>query len=354
MIRVTAPGKMILLGEYAVLEDAPALVCAVDVRASVQIERLAGNEFVFSAPSLNLHELPFVILPNAHVRFDPALGQETLRKLTLFAGIMEYVYSRLPDPLKNQGLRIAINTDAFYAEQFHSKMGFGSSAAFCTALVKGLVVISKLDLTEAQIFRLALSAHHHAQGKMGSGIDVAASYFGGYLHYERIYENDPVNKLPQPVSPCAGLYFRPVFTGKSASTTKLVGGVKQLKEQRPEVYDPIMERLKALSVQGLQAFEQRQVELFLEKVREFYITLKNLGDQSGMPIISGVHQKLADLAHRAGVVYKPSGAGSGDIGLIFSDDRQRFSEAITIIKNSGYFPLDVDVATEGVRLEKSF
>ena len=36
-IRASAPGKLFLLGEYAVLEGAPAMLTAVDRRVTVQI-----------------------------------------------------------------------------------------------------------------------------------------------------------------------------------------------------------------------------------------------------------------------------------------------------------------------------
>jgi phosphomevalonate kinase len=41
-IEADAPGKLMLLGEYAVLRGAPALVCAVDRRARVTVELAAG------------------------------------------------------------------------------------------------------------------------------------------------------------------------------------------------------------------------------------------------------------------------------------------------------------------------
>ncbi len=354
MLTVSAPGKMILLGEYAVLEDAPALVCAVNKRALVQIKPLPTNEFVFSAPSLHLSELPFVILTNGHVRFDPALAPEILRKLQLFSGIVEFTFQHFPPETKQKGLHITITTDAFYSHEFRSKMGFGSSAALCVALVQALVQAYQLDFSAQQVFRLALNAHHFAQGKMGSGIDIAASFFGGFLEYHRVQPDDPLSRTPKRLEPCPGLHFKAVFTGKSASTTKLVGGVQRLKNEQPATYAHIMNTLKQISTQGVQAFKNGQTELFLSQVRQFYQTLQNLGQQSGMPIISEVHQTLARLAEEAGTVYKPSGAGSGDIGLVFSASEQKLEQALNAIKNHGYIPLNVDVTFEGVRLEKSF
>ncbi len=52
MTRVSAPGKMVLLGEYAVLFGAPALVAAVNRRASVVLGPSSTSRWTVSAPGL--------------------------------------------------------------------------------------------------------------------------------------------------------------------------------------------------------------------------------------------------------------------------------------------------------------
>ncbi len=338
---------MILLGEYAVLDGAPALVCAVNKRAVVTLEPLQGMEFKFSAPSLGLSELPFVVTPRYHVRFDPSLNPLLFKRLDLFSKIFEYAFQQLK-PQRPNGWHIHINTDDFYSQALHTKFGFGSSAALCVALITAMAKAFGRNLNNAALFRLALNAHHYAQGKIGSGIDIAASFFGGYLIYRRVFQNDPADKIPEKISHCNGLSFKPIFTGRSASTRKLVKGVKQLKERFPQMYSEIMERLKQITVQGSLHFKEQNVGLFLEDVRSFYFALKELGDRSAMPIISETHQQLFTLAQEEGVVYKPSGAGSGDIGILFSDDAQRLAKAEEKAKTSGYLPLLINVEEQGV------
>lgn len=349
MIKTSAPGKMILLGEYAVLEDAPALVCAVNKFAVVTMEPLPGMEFRFSAPSLGLVDLPFVVTPKGHVRFDPSLAPGKLKRLSLFSGIFEYAYAHIK-PQKNHGWFIDINTDDFYSQALHTKFGFGSSAALCSALVAAMAKAFGQNSDAGALFRLALNAHHFAQGKIGSGIDIAASYFGGYLIYQRVFPDDPPDKLPQKIGACDGLHFKPVFTGRSASTRTLVRGVNQLKEHSPEIYIGIMNQLKQISLQGSLHFKEHNTTDFLDDVVLFYQALKELGDRSGMPIISESHQKIFDIARAEGVAYKPSGAGSGDIGILFSDDTRRLSKAEEKVRTAGYFPLEIKVEEQGVRV----
>ncbi len=349
MINVTAPGKMILLGEYAVLDDAPALVCAVEKMAIVSMDALKGQEFRFSAPSLGLLNVPFVVTPKGHVRFDPAQESVLATRLHLFARMFEFAYQRL-QPEERHGWSVRIVTDDFYSRTFHTKLGFGSSAAMCVALITAMDRAFRTGWEDEALFRLALEAHHYAQGKVGSGIDVAASFFGGYLVYRRVYQDDPPGKLPEKLAACPGLYFTPVFTGKSASTADMVQGVGRLKESHPLEYQKLMERLKELSTQGSLHFKEGNAAAFLQDVKEFYTALQELGERSGVPIISQLHRRLAELAQEAGVAYKPSGAGGGDIGILFSDDPERLKIAEAKAQQEGFHPLTLAVARQGKRI----
>jgi phosphomevalonate kinase len=65
------------------------------------------------------------------------------------------------------------------------KTGLGSSAALTTALVSALLVYTAgetTDLPQKIIHNLAQAAHCAAQGKVGSGFDVAAAVFGSIVY----------------------------------------------------------------------------------------------------------------------------------------------------------------------------
>gem|GEM_PF-7007509 len=132
---VFAPGKMVLTGAYAVLRGAPALVVAVsrgavatDAREAPATPEVAAALGVAMAPALDLRAL-----------FD---GD---RKLGLGASAAGLVATL--------GLRAALRGD-------------------------------RLDDASARdaLFRVALAAHREAQGG-GSGVDVAASVYGGVLEF---------------------------------------------------------------------------------------------------------------------------------------------------------------------------
>jgi len=353
MIRVSAPGKMILIGEYAVLEGAPALVYAVERRAVVQTRQLRGNEFSVQAPSLGIAKQPFVIAPSGGVRFDPRLERSTVKRLDFFRKIFEVIYQYL----KERGsvlpaLALNLDTNAFYSQVLKSKYGFGSSAALTVALVKTLFAAVGRNADAEEIFRVALRVHHQAQGNLGSGIDIAASNFGGILLYERTLQAHAPLKIPQRVQPWPEMNIVPVWSGHSASTREMVRGVRKLQEENPTLYEQIMHRLMEISIEGCRAFRRKDSAGFLQAAADFYTALDKLGRQSAMPIISDEHRKIKELVHSAGAVYKPSGAGSGDIGLAFSNNPAAVKRLRQKLREHGIRLLDIELAQSGVSIQK--
>jgi phosphomevalonate kinase len=352
MITAQAPGKMILLGEYAVLNGAPALVCAVDRLAKVHLQANPKNEFQLNSPALGIPAQPFVVTPSGKVRFDPQLDKAIAVRLTFFQTIFEKYWEYFKNHDRRiPALQISLDTMAFYSDRLQSKLGFGSSAAMTVALMRALCQIGGSDerYSPDNLFGQSLQAHRLAQGNLGSGIDVAASVYGGALIYE-MSRADSLQKIPQPVEVWQELLILPVWTGRSASTRSMVRGVDRLKESDAALYGELMNRLAHCSQQGCRAYMQKDFTAFFEAVKEFYQTLSQLGKKSAMPIISPAHQKLANIAESVGTVYKPSGAGSGDIGVAFSDSAEKIGLLKQAVQQAGFEALDVRICRRGVGL----
>lgn len=155
-----APGKLVLLGEYAVLDGAPAVVCAVD----------RGVRCVVSPGPRRAHVTP---------------------------GDDRFVAAAL------DACEAPANTYTFSAwnpVDAETKVGFGHSAAATVA------ALHAAGLRGDELLARGLAVHHQVQGS-GSGVDVAASSVGGLLRFQA--------GVASPLPPIAPIV---VWSGASALT----------------------------------------------------------------------------------------------------------------------------------------
>ncbi|MGM0587609.1 MAG: mevalonate kinase family protein [Bacteroidota bacterium] len=351
-ITVQAPGKLILLGEYVVLEDAPALVAAVNKHCTVRLEPRYDSVFHFEAPNLELPGIQFVLDDEGHShvvgRQDPAV----YNKLGFVFSILNYVTLRSDQPIP--GAEITVDTTDFYHPISADKFGLGSSAALTVGLLKALNEHMGQNDWMQNLYFEALQAHRIAQGKLGSGVDIAASVTGGVLRYRMPSTKDDVGEAIQPMSWSKDLHMIPIWTGSSASTRNLVNKVKRFREAAPNAYTRISDRMHLLSEQGCEAFGSGNLDVFMDIVGQFAEQEKILGTSSGAPIVSEVHERITRLVANAGGVYKPSGAGGGDIGVAFCDRQDIKLEILHTIQESSFEVLDLTVQPEGVKSTQTY
>jgi phosphomevalonate kinase len=69
---------------------------------------------------------------------------------------------------------------------------------------------------------------------------------------------------------------------------------------------------------------------------------------AGLGIYGAAHARLDELASRAQVVYKPCGAGGGDIGIAVSDDASSLDSLTTLAARESFPSLTLEIAAHGV------
>ena len=299
---------------------------AADKFAKIKIKDSTGNHFSVSAPNLNLH----------NINFQREINESQKEKLNLFLNIFSFIQQKI-ETLKP--CSIEIDTDDFYFESSKHKLGLGSSAAMTVGLIDSIYKFNEYEIrNKEELFEMALQAHFEAQGKTGSGIDIAASAFGGVGIYSKTEKNFSFKhiKLPQ------DLYVIPIWTGSSTSTPQFVSKTKQLKIRNSDKYNQIMDYLSKLSRQGCDKLSNNNSFGFMDIVSEYFSTLDNLGKSAGIPIISDVHKEIAGLVKSCYGFYKPSGAGGSDIGIAFTNDKKIKKKIIEKINNSQYKYIKLD------------
>ncbi len=211
-MRVAAPGKVLLTGAYAVLEGAPALVVAVDRHAIADTSREE----------------------RASMEVREALGRD-----------------------------YGPSVDVSALHDGGSKLGLGSSAAALVATLGAIRLERGDDLSSPsvrdELFAEARGAHERAQ-RGGSGVDVAASVYGGVLRYVR-------GGSARPVSLPTGIVWSVFWSGVSARTSDLRARVDALRARDERAWRARFDALTDASRAAARACDESNAEALLSAAR---------------------------------------------------------------------------------------
>jgi len=348
-VEVSAPGKLVLFGEYAVLFGAPAAVAAIDRRAVVTLRPFAGNGWEVAAPGLVAQRARLEVEPDNTVRWhDEKLGRDAFGLIdTLLRGIGK---SGSIDLVNLPPLAATLDTRAFFesAGGWESKLGLGSSAALTVAFASALEVWAGGEPTTDARGHLQglVDLHRGIQGGAGSGIDVAASLLGGVIRYQLADDGSVAEAVPLVLPENLRMVF--VWTGRAASTGDFLGRLRARREEDPQAVNPVLDGLGAVSSEGVAALGDGDAEGFIDAIDAFWEALDHLGTAIAMPILADEHRILRRLAVECGVHYKPSGAGGGDFGVGFTTDAAAAAEMADRVAANGFQIIDLRVDTSGL------
>jgi len=298
-ISASAPGKLVVSGEYAVLLGAPGLALAVDRRMRCTVTDASPGDWHFHATgfeSRSRHSLDALAHGEPLAANDPArLCQHVVRAL-------------LEDGIALDALApaLSIELDSSAGYQRGGKLGVGTSAAICVALTGALL---RLADAYRDPFPIAQRAHASAQHGRGSGIDIAAACSGGLVRYARTATGADIRPLALPST----LRYRAIWTGASTATSD---SLERFDAWRGSAVPAPLAALgnAAHAVADVLPDSDR----FMRELRAYAAALQRFDRAAGLGIYSAQHRTLADLATRHDVVYKPCGAGGGDFGMAFA------------------------------------
>lgn len=285
----SAPGKLVLLGDYAVTEGATAMVAAVDRRAVGHVD------------------------PEG-----PA------------SAVVDAVLERVRGEGAEVPSGVRIDTSAFHAAS-GDKLGLGSSAA--VAVVTAALAT---DAGDASTYELALEGHRDAAGGVGSGVDVAASFHGGVIAVRR--QPGLVEALP---SRLRGLHMSVLYVNASASTAELVRACRA-----SERWAEWMRVMGGLADAGLSAWRRGERHAFISVVARYGRAMAGMGRDAGADVVTEPIEAIMRLADEGRGAAKPSGAGGGDVVVVFAEDPELGPR---IAEQTGSLLVEVAIDPSGLR-----
>lgn len=346
----SAPGKVVLLGEYAVLEGVPALVQAVDRRCRVTLEPCAVADCRIEAPQLDIEPVRFALDPDGRVQWPRLLPALFERTAALIDSVLDHVLS-LGGRIAPFRMRVD-TSELFDVDGARPvKLGLGSSAATAVAIDAALhaaFVEKNPEEAEAQTVARLLVPARRAQGDAGSGIDLAAALCGGVLAYRVCGETVEI----RPASLPTGIQTCFVWAGAPASTADLLAAWRRSRENSPEAHERLLGRMRTAAESGLAAVEHGHAAEILACWSEYGRLMGKMNDLVGREIETAAHRLARDLAERLDGVYKPCGAGGGDLGLAASLDAGFGERLERSCREAGLKALPIRPDAEGVRVTR--
>ena len=323
-ITARAPGKLVVLGEYAVLYGAPALVLAVDRRCRASVVARPGRVGRLETRS-----------PKPH-RSEAALGAATgVALVDLVRGAIGF---------ETQGWDAVVDSSPFFAGG--RKLGLGSSAAALCAFAGAWAAWSAAPRPELDVL---IDLHRRFQGGAGSGLDIAASLHGGAIEFRVAPHNsNPVSSVQLPNS----VGFAGIFAGRSASTPDLLARYHTWRAERPTQAAEQQRVMEGIAEAGSAAVRRGESEELLRAVDLYGRELDALGRAIGADIVTAEHRALGATAARFGVTYKVSGAGGGDLGVALSADADALDAFRHAAAEQGYAVVDLGLDRQGLVVEE--
>jgi len=355
MIEASAPGKLFVAGEYAVVSPGqPAVLVAVDRLVTVTATPTEGGTGRFSNDRDGGRSVEWGRSADGSFDFrGPVAG---FSYLAAAAGVVEDLARGrgIPLPAYELSVRTSLNDVSGH------KLGLGSSAAVTVAAIAAVARLLGLELTREQTLKLALLSTWSVN-PAASGGDLAAAVEGGWVYYRspdrawvaaegarRLLADLLAAEWPglelRTLAPPPGLELLVGWTGEPASTIDLVGAVGA------HAADPAFLGASGDAVEALaRACDAADAGAAEDAVRRARDALRGLAFAAGVAIETPELALLADAAERAGAVGKSSGAGGGDCGIALVVPGTDVAALLRAWEDGGVTPLDLRVEPGGVR-----
>jgi len=307
-VKASAPGKIILFGEHAVVYGRPALAVPVtQVHADVEVLDSSRAGIWIDAPDINVHA-ELNTLPSDH---------------PIASVIHNFLFLSRVSPFPSLDIRISSTIPV--------ASGLGSGAAVTVALVRALSLHLNHPMTDEEVnaFAYEIEKLHHGTP---SGIDNTV-----------VTHARPVYFIKHPPSPggrgaggevetfTVGQPFTIVIgdTGISAPTKDSVADVRRLWMNDKARWETVFDKIGEIAFTARRAIEAGKSEMLGELMDENHVLLQKL------TVSSPELDRLVEAARDAGAMgAKMSGGGRG--GNMIALVKPELAESVSLsLKDAG-------------------
>eukprot|EP00026_Physarum_polycephalum_P002931 Phypoly_transcript_02940.p2 GENE.Phypoly_transcript_02940~~Phypoly_transcript_02940.p2 ORF type:complete len:389 (-),score=58.97 Phypoly_transcript_02940:16-1182(-) len=376
-IKVSAPGKVILTGEHAVVLGRKSVATSLSLRTSITFVPTTEPILAINLPDLGVDEswnLSSIYNASTEV-FDPQVpvpcSQElfdSLQKLTKHeskgvVAILFLFYALSKSTKQEGGWKVMLKSE------LPMGAGLGSSAAFCVCIAAGILQVNKIfangakqdSITEPCEKQKDLINLWSLQGEKimhgnPSGIDNAVATFGSALSFTKKDGFKTIRRIPT-------LRLLITDTKVSRQTKKLVESVILRQQKFAVLIDPVLDLINTISNELLQSFEDyflrtetdpsttnKELDHMYEKL-ELMIDLNHHLLTGGLGVGHASLDNIQKITREFGFHSKLTGAGGGGcaITLVPKDaTEQKVQEVKKALEGAGYSCWEAKIGGPGV------
>ncbi len=340
MISVSAPGKVHLIGEHAVVYNKPAIIAAIGLRCRVSAEKsdkisveskepsLSGE---FSSTNVSVFNDKITVLWHScfeEKNFSPLFKELKKDELNSFKAITGKALEKLGIV---DGISIKIDSSIPIGA------GLGSSSALAVAITKAAATLYRKNLPDEKINEIAYECEKIMHGTPSGG-DNSTCCFGGLIWFQK--GNPNIIKSLKKEVPYRLDNFVLVHTGKPEKTTgELVQLVRNLDEDfRSERID----KIETATYKMLDVLKKKDFATMKEMINVAQNNLAELG------VSTKKIDELIEEIRKVDGAAKLCGAGGGGTVLCYHENK---SKLLKIIREMEYKPIETSLGDEGVRIE---
>ena len=355
MIKASAPGKLFIAGEYAVVtSNHPAILVAVNQFITVSLEEAFDEGTINSTLNGGL--------PVPWTRQDGALYIDERENPFIYITQAVTVTEQYIKESNKELVFFHLSVESELDNAKGKKYGLGSSGAVTVATIKALLQFYEISYTPELVYKLASLAHLSVKSN-GSFGDIAASCYTGWIAYscfnrEWVKEKQSEMSMTELLNmPWPDLMIRRLsipkqlrlligWTASPASTTHLVDKVNNKRQDLADFFPHFLAESKATVRELIEAFDQSNMLAIKNGIRKNRALLRALANHTDISIETPLLEKLVEAAELFGGAAKSSGAGGGDCGIAIVDNPDIIPPLFKQWIADGVVPLPLEVYQE--------
>ena len=311
-VKSSAPGKIFLCGEYMATEGGKATLLSVNRSVEVSIERNHTHDNRLYTSAL---KKDFIFRVNNKFEVE-WIGDNPNN----FGAIFEIALKILKVKPSNENFSIL--SDGFF--QKDTKIGIGSSSAIAVAITRSINKYYSLNLDAKEELYNSIELHRAFQKYKGSGLDVVTSYIGAPI-IECSRRKDETYEWKQLRIP-DGIHIGFIKGNDSANTREMLTRFETGKLDKVEFFREISREMKESLKELSHAFDQSCRLDILKSLKRYSTLMIEMDSTFNIGVYSETDKEISILADKEGLIYKPSGAGGGDLGIIIGDNNSIISK----------------------------